>query len=135
MEFSYTDFLQVFKYLQDFLDWEKTPKAGKFYCRCKILHLFNTIHAKSIMCTALFINIAIQAKKQDAATEARGDLASREHFIRFWDVFPTDEAHHHVGKHYFAIQNDICRGQRRSHKLKDSSLQRAEILDPGDDGF
>ena len=79
MEFSYTDFLQVIKYLPDFLDWEKTTKEGKVYCHCKILHLFNTIYANSIMCTALFINIAIQAKKQihkDAAAKARGDLAS-----------------------------------------------------------
>jgi hypothetical protein len=42
-EFGYKDFLQVFKYLKNFLDWEKTPKEGKAYCRCKILHLSNTI--------------------------------------------------------------------------------------------
>ncbi|KAN0070437.1 hypothetical protein V8E54_011306 [Elaphomyces granulatus] len=73
-EFSHTDFLQVFKYLKSFLDWEKTPKEGKAYCR------------------ALFLNLAIQAKKQihkDAAAKARGDSASREHLIKFWDAFPV----------------------------------------------
>jgi hypothetical protein len=38
-EFSAIDFLQVFKYLNHFLDWEKTPKEGEIYCKCKILHL------------------------------------------------------------------------------------------------
>jgi hypothetical protein len=38
-EFGYADFLQVFNYLKHFLDWEKTPKEGKRYCRGKILHL------------------------------------------------------------------------------------------------
>ncbi|KAN0071592.1 hypothetical protein V8E54_010188 [Elaphomyces granulatus] len=60
-EFGYKDFLQVFKYLKNFLDWEKTPKEGKAYCR------------------SLFLNIAIQAKKQihkDTAAKGRGDEAS-----------------------------------------------------------
>jgi hypothetical protein len=41
------------------------------------------------MCVALFLNLAIQAKKQihkDAAAKARGDSASRDYLIKFWDA-------------------------------------------------
>jgi hypothetical protein len=87
-------------------------------------------------CTALFLNIAIQAKNQihkDAAAKARGDLASREHFIRFWDIFPTHDSYRGIGKHSFAIRNDVGKGQRRTHKLKDYSRQLDEVIDLGHD--
>jgi hypothetical protein len=48
-EFSHTDFLQVFKYLKSFLDWEKTPKEGKAYCRGKIYSEY-VLNDKVIIC-------------------------------------------------------------------------------------
>ena len=48
-EFSHTDFLQVFIYLKSFLDWEKTPKEGKAYCRGKICSKY-ILNDKAIIC-------------------------------------------------------------------------------------
>jgi hypothetical protein len=61
------------------------------------------------MCVVLFLNLAIQVKKQihrDAAAKARGNSASREHLIKFWDSFPIKEAYFRIGMHSFAVRND-----------------------------
>lgn len=92
---------------------------------------------------ALFLNLAIQAKKQihqDAAAKAQGDSASRDHLLKFWDAFPISESYCGVGKHSFAIRNHAgirTRGQRpaAAHKPKDYSLQLEEVIDWDDDGL
>ena len=52
----------------------------------------------------LFLNLAIQAKKQihkDVAAKVQGDSTSRDQ-----DAFPISELYCSVGKHYFTIRND-----------------------------
>jgi len=80
--------------------------------------------------------MAIQVKRQmhkDAAAQARGDSASREHLIKFWDAFPISENYHNIG-HCFALRSDLGKG-RRAHKPKDYSLQLEQIIDLEEDGF
>ncbi|KAN0069744.1 hypothetical protein V8E54_012050 [Elaphomyces granulatus] len=113
-EFSHTDFLQVFIYLKSFLDWEKTPKEGRAYCR------------------ALFLNLAIQAKKQihkDAAAKARGKIVGMPRNEEDSDEEEEDD------KLFWKKELVVCRKHQRcsrSRRMINNTLRESVSCDAGD---